>query len=310
MVEKLKIAVFGGTGFIGSNIVKELIVNGYNPRLLVRDRSAVNSFNDKATIIEGEVSDQNTVKEVIDDCSIIIYAIGIIREYPNRDITFDNLHFNYFKQIVDISKQKAIKKIVYVSANGIDNLNTKYQTSKYLAEQYLRENVDNWTIFRPSVVYGNPGSKIEFLTQLKNDIIDKPIPAPLFFRINPFKSKSFFKSNPVHVEDLTRLIVKSIESDFSVKKIYKVGGPSETTWYSMLKSISITLGKNKVFIPIPIVSIQIIAILLDRFSFFPITSSQIKMLKENNICESRELFRQYGIIPKDFSEDSISYLNQ
>jgi NADH dehydrogenase len=171
-------------------------------------------------------------------------------------------------------------------------------------------NFDNWTIFRPSVVYGNPGEKIEFLTQLKNDIIDKPIPVPLFFQINPFESKSFFRSSPVHVKDLSKLIVKSLDSGYSKNRIHKVGGPDETTWYFMLKSICRVLNNKKLFILLPIVLLQFLAKLLDRFSFFPITSAQLKMLNEDNICDSTDLFDQYKITPTKFTDDSIGYLNQ
>lgn len=306
-----KIAVFGGTGFIGSYVVKSLLEYGHEPSLLVRNKEYNKSPQEKGTIlIEGDISDIDTVKKVVDGSEVVIYAIGIIREYPKHGITYEKLHYEYFKQIVDIAKRVGTKKIIYISANGVDNLSTPYQCTKYRAEQYLMNNFNNWTIFRPSVVYGNPGEKIEFLTQLKNDIINKPIPAPLFFQMNPFKSKSFFRSNPVHVRDLSKLIVESLESEYSKNKIHKVGCSNETTWYSMLKSISRVLSKKKLFIPLPIAMLQLLAVLLDRFSFFPITSTQLKMLKEDNTCDSTDLFDQYKITPIKFSNDSISYLNQ
>ena len=207
-----------------------------------------------------------------------------------------------------MAKKENVRKIIYISANGVDQLDTEYQTSKYLAEQYLQNNFDNWIIFRPSVVYGDPGDKIEFLTQLKNDIINKPLPVPLFFKINPFQVKRFFRSNPVHVKDLATLIVRSLASDISRNKIHSVGGPTETTWYSMLKEISAVMSKNKPFVPVPVFFLYLAALIFDRLPFFPITAAQIKMLKTDNICNSEELFNQYDISPTSFSKMNIKYL--
>jgi len=306
-----KIGVFGGTGFIGSNVVNSLIEFGYEPNVLVRNKHHNKSLKDKGAILfDGDINDVDKVRNVVEKSDVIIYAIGIIREYHKRGITFEKLHFEYFKQIVDIAKEVGTKKIIYISANGVDNLSTQYQSTKYLAEQYLRNNFENWTIFRPSVIYGNPGKKMEFLTQLKKDIIDKSIPVPKFFKGNPFKSNTFFQSNPVYINDLSQIIVKSIDSEYSVNKIHKVGGPDLTTWHSMLKTVNQVLGKKKLFIPVPVILVQLIAKIFDRFSFFPITSSQIKMLKEDNSCDSTELFKHYKITPTRFTKDSLNYLNQ
>ncbi len=306
MDRRTKIGLFGSTGFIGSYILKELLNAQYDVNVLVRDPVANKS--DKIEVFAGDLSATDVIERIVKKSDILIYSVGIISEDRKHGITFEKLHFEYFKRIVDLAKKENVRKIIYISANGVDQLDTEYQTSKYLAEQYLQNNFDNWTIFRPSVVFGDPGDKVEFLTQLKNDIINKPLPVPLFFKINPFKAKRFFRSNPVHVQDLANLIVRSIESDISRNKIHAVGGPTETTWYSMLKEISVVLSKNKLFVPVPVFFLYLAALIFDRLSFFPITASQIKMLRVDNICNSKELFDQYNISPMSFSKANIQYL--
>jgi len=69
------------------------------------------------------------------------------------------------------------------------------------------------------------------------------------------------------------------------------------------------LNIKKIFVPVPISIIYLISKLFDNFQSFPITSSQIKMLMEDNTCDSKELFELYGITPIKFSADSIKYLN-
>ena len=309
MASLTKIAVFGGTGFIGSNIIEELDNTGNKPKTLVRESSISKLCNGNIEIVKGNLDDRKAILQTIQNCDVIIYAVGIIRENRKKGITFDKLHFKNFKNIVNLSKENSIKRIIYVSANGVKEVGTKYQTSKYKAEQYLKEKLDNWTIFRPSVVYGNPNGKMEFMTQLKEEIVDKPFPAPLFFKTNPLRTNQFFRSNPIHVNDLSQLIVRSINSEYSKNKIHKVGGPIQVSWKGMLKSISQVLSKNKFFVPVPISLVHLISKIFDKFHFFPITSSQIKMLREDNICDSKDLFEQYDIKPIPYSNNSISYLD-
>jgi len=306
-----KIAVFGGTGFIGSNILKELSSNSFSINALIRKGSENKLPGDNnIKTIYGDLSDNGTIKESINNSDTVIYAVGIIREYRKREITFDKLHYEYFKNIVDIAKSNGVNRIIYISANGVKPSGTKYQTTKYKAEQYLKENFNNWIIFRPSVVFGNPNGKMEFVSQLREDIVDKNIPVPLFFRLNPFSYKQFFKSNPVHINDLAKLVVKSIDSNHSKNQIYHVGGPLQTTWNGMLKTVTNVLNKRKLYLPVPISIMQFIAAIFDRINLLPITATQIKMLKEDNICDSTDLFAEYDIHPIGFNSDSINYLNK
>ena len=308
-MQQCKVALFGSTGFIGSYILEELVNSGIESIALIREKSISKLLSLKTTeIVTGELDSDQDIIDTIKNCDTVIYSVGIIQEFPKSGVTFTKLHFNYFKKVVDISLKHRIKKIIYISANGVKNTGTGYQTSKYKAEQYLMRKFKNWTIFRPSVVFGDPKGKMEFVTQLNNDIIFKQIPAPLFFKINPFAISKFFKSTPVHVKNLAELVVKSIQSDFSHNKIFKIGGPTTTSWSSMLKLISRIRNKKKLKLPVPIIFVQLIAQLFDRFEFIPITSTQLQMLKEDNICDSEELFREYKINPIEFSAENLQYL--
>jgi len=306
-----KVALFGGTGFIGSYILEELVQNGFKPTLLIRKNSESKlTIKKNINIITGTLDDAQAINETIHNCDTIIYSVGLIREIPQKNVTFNKLHYEYFKNVVDISNINNINKIIYISANGVASSGTKYQTSKYAAEEYLKNNFNNWTIFQPSVVFGDPKGKMEFVTQLKEEIIDKYFPAPLFFIINPFKYNTFFKSNPVHVQDLAELVVKSIDSPNANNQSYQVGGPIQTSWSSILKSISHVVGKRKISLPVPISIVQFIATITDKLNVLPITAAQIKMLKENNICNSENIFHDFDIKPTGFNTDSIKYLNK
>lgn len=302
-----KIALFGGTGFIGSYLTDELINSNFKIRMLVRNISNA-QITENIEYIKGDLSNTSSIENIINRCGVVIYAVGIIRENRKQGITFERLHYEYFKNVVDISNKHNIKKIVYLSANGVSENGTTYQITKFKAEQYLKANFDNWTIFQPSVVFGNPKNNIEFVTQLMEDIIEKNFPAPLFFRFNPFYYNDFFKSTPIHVKNLAQVIVKSIDTNFSDCKTFKIGGPTIIGWSNMLKLISRIINKRKIFIPVPILAVFLMSKLFDRFQSFPITSTQIQMLKEDNICDSKDLFKNNNIEPLHFTEENLQYL--
>ena len=127
MASLTKVAVFGGTGFIGSNIIEELVNTNYKPKALVRESSISKLPIGNIEIIKGKIDDQKSIDSILQNSDVIIYAVGIIRENTKKGISFDKVHFEYFRNIVDLSKENGIKRIIYVSANGVKELGTKYQ---------------------------------------------------------------------------------------------------------------------------------------------------------------------------------------
>lgn len=115
------------------------------------------------------------------DTDGVIYNIGILREFPRRGITFQALHSDAARRTMDAASEAGAKRYLLMSANGVKASGTAYQRTKFEAEQYLRTTALEWTIFRPSVVFSDPRDRMEFATQLLRDIIDAPLPAPLFF---------------------------------------------------------------------------------------------------------------------------------
>ena len=88
----MKVALFGGTGFVGSYITQELIRKGFIPRLLVR-RGSESKITSSCEVVYGTIQDKNAVKETIKNTDAVIYNIGIIRQFHNKDITYEQLHF-------------------------------------------------------------------------------------------------------------------------------------------------------------------------------------------------------------------------
>ena len=84
----MKVAIFGGTGYVGSYIIDELINNNMTPRLLVREGSDSKVIQpDQCEIVNGNIEDEDAINETLDGCDAVIYLIALIREFPSKGIT-------------------------------------------------------------------------------------------------------------------------------------------------------------------------------------------------------------------------------
>ena len=105
----MKVALFGSTGFVGSYIVDELISEGMEPNLMVREGSENKLVQkDKCRIVKGDIDDKTAINETLDGCDAVIYNIGIIREFPNRGITYENLILMVPSDVLMPQKKKGL----------------------------------------------------------------------------------------------------------------------------------------------------------------------------------------------------------
>ena len=305
----MNIAVFGASGFVGNYILDELDNNNHTSQILIRRGSESKiSPSEKQKIIIGDISDTNAIIDTIKDADAIIYNIGIIREFKN--IYFDDMHHKGVERVVKEAKKMNIKRFILMSANGVKENGTDYQHSKYLGELALINSDLKWTIFIPSLIFGNSNGKDEFCEQLKNDMLSLPFPAPLFHKgILPFNAGTF-KMSPIHVKNVASFFVKSINMNDTIHKTYELGGLDDYTWKEIINIISSSYGKNKWTVPAPVMPIKIIAFFLEKFKWFPITRGQLTMLLEGNTCDSKKIFEQFNIEPIKFNTESLSYLKK
>ena len=304
----MRVALFGGTGFVGSYLVDALIDAGMHPVVLVRSgHESQVSHPDECTLVTGDVTDPEAITSTLSDCDAAIYNIGILREFPSKGITYTTLQLDAVRQIVDAAKEAGVGRFLLMSANGVKADGTPYQVTKYEAEQYLKASGLDWTIFRPSVIFGDPGERMEFATQLANDIIRSPLPAPLFFDgVIPVNAGQF-RLSPVHVEDVAQAFVRCLHSDKTTGKTYRLGGNDALTWKQILTTIADAIDKKKIMLPVPACGVRLAAVALDRFEVFPITRDQISMLMEGNTCPSDDL-KSLDITPQRFTSESLTYL--
>jgi NADH dehydrogenase len=306
----MKVAVFGGTGFVGSYLIDALVAADHQPVVLVREGNE-HRLNqaDNCTLVTGHIEDDGAIERALEGVDVAIYNIGILREFPERDITFDSLHYESALHVIDTAEEAGVKRFLLMSANGVKADGTAYQQTKYRTEQYLMASALDWTIFQPSVIFGDPRGRMEFATQLSQDIIASPLPAPLFYDGLLPLGAGQFRLSPVHVEDVAQAFVNSIGDGESIGRVYRLGGQEMLSWKDILARVAEATGTHKLMLPVSACAVSAAARVLQRFEAFPITQDQIKMLLEGNTCPVDDLL-ELGVEPRAFSAENLAYLNK
>jgi len=306
----MRVAIFGGTGFVGSYLVESLVAAGHQPVLLVRAGSEGKvRHRDKVRVVTGDISDAGAVAETLQNCEAAIYNIGIIREFPSRGVTFRAMQYEGAMRVIESAEDTTVKRFLLMSANGVKADGTEYQETKYLAERFLAQSELDYTIFRPSVIFGDPRGCMEFCTQLRDQMIRPPIPAPNFYT-GASPAEGGFSMSPVHVRDVAEAFSRALENEETFGKTYALCGPETLPWPVIIRRIAAASGRRKLIVPAPAGLVRTMVSLLERFEWFPMTRDQLSMLLEGNSGDSSDVFATLAIEPSRFDKEHLAYLNR
>lgn len=305
----MKIGIIGGTGFVGTYLVDNLCANGHQCRLLIRPGSEHKAPSLEAVEpVTGDVADEAAIRDCFTGCDAVVYLIGILREDPKAGISFDALQRRGAERAMAVAQDLGVRRFLLMSANGIDAAATAYQTSKLQAEEALQSSGLDWTIFRPSVIFGDPLGRMEFCSQLKAELIDSPLPAPLFYQGLLPTNAGGFELGPVHVEDVAAAFIAALNLPESIGQTYQLCGPQAWSWKEILRAIAAASGKKKLMLPAPVMFIATVAGVLHRFRWFPVTRDQLVMLMAGNTCTD-DGFARLGLTARPFGQETLRYLS-
>jgi NADH dehydrogenase len=296
----MKVFLTGGTGFVGSEVLRQLVVAGHTVRCLVRPGSEKNlAAHEGVQIHPGDATEPDTLEEALDGCDAVIHLVGIIREFPGRGITFEKLHFEATRNVVAEAEVQRVKRFVHMSANGTrEKAVSSYHRTKWRAEETVRKSSLSWTIFRPSIIFG-PGDA--FVNMLADMVRKLPV--------MPVIGDGRYRMSPVAVEDVAASFVRSLALPETIGRTFHCCGPVSYSYNEVLDLIGEALGKSRVSkVHQPVGLMKPVVSLLENFSAFPLTTSQMTMLLEGNECDPKEWAEVFGIAPKSFPQGIRSYL--
>lgn len=290
------IFVTGANGFIGSHIVRQLRALNLPVRALVRQSRA----SEKASslrlppgvqAIGGDVLQPQTLRDAMRGCDVVVNTVGIIKE---DKYSFEQMHVESVRNMLDAMKHNNVSRLVHISALGTrENAVSEYHQTKWRAEKTIRASRMQWTIFRPSLVYGQ-GS--EFLKQML-PLVNSPI-TPI---ISPGMDTGLLQ--PIHVDDVAQCVLATIvdTSDKHWSQIYEIGGPDKMTTLQILQAMNRVLDGRFRPVRVPLVLAKTMFGIGEKLSLpVPVTHGQLQMLQENTICEIAPMRMTLGVEPRAF----------
>jgi NADH dehydrogenase len=304
----MRVAVVGGTGFVGNYLVEALLDKGFRPALLVRPGSEHKvRRSEECDIIRGDINAVGDIVSVLKYSDAAVFNIGILREDARRGVTFDALQFKGAARFIEAANAAGTSRLLLMSANGVKENGTLYQDTKFRAEQYALASGIDVTIFRPSVIFGDPRGAMEFATQLNRDMVSTLLPAVGFFNaMGPHRGH--LRMSPVHVKDVADAFVHALQDPSTVGEKIVLAGPEDLTWREMLLRVAAAVGRDKWVMPMPIEVMKLAAFFLDWLPAFPVTRDQLTMLAESNTGDGDNIRRLLGREPMAFAGENLAYL--
>ena len=270
----MKVFVAGGTGFVGGHLLRALRQEVHEIVLLTHDRSR--GPEPGITIVRGDVTDHVAVGAAAWGCDTAINLVGIIREFPSKGITYDQLHTQATRNVVDAAREAGIRRYIQMSALGTrKDAVSNYHQTKYAAEEYVRASGLDWTIFRPSLIFGPQDA---FVNMIADQILKFPVV--------PVIGDGSYRMQPIHADDVARCFVQALERPETVRHTYELCGPDRLSYIQMLAVVGKVLGKSGVkTIKSPLGLMKAVVPFLQKIPAFPLTSDQLQMLVEESICD-------------------------
>ncbi|MBI3811692.1 MAG: complex I NDUFA9 subunit family protein [Nitrospirae bacterium] len=294
----MRIFVTGGTGFVGREVVRQLHGAGHKVRCLVRDlERAKRILPPTVELLHGDLTDPENFKAGLKDCQAVIHLVGILVE--KGPATFERIHLQGTADLLKATSGAGIRRFVQMSALGSrSDAKSRYHRTKYQAEQAVIHSGLDWTIFRPSVIFG-PGD--QFVNLIARIIRSAPIV--------PVIGRGESRIQPISVRNVAACLALAVGNSLSYRKVYELGGPQRLTYNQIYQMIAGVLEKKKkaVHIPIPLVKpgALISELLLPNP---PITREQLIMLQEDNICDSTDAVHDFSLELLSFEEGIREYL--
>jgi uncharacterized protein YbjT (DUF2867 family) len=287
----VKVLVTGGTGYVGQDVVVELLTGGHEVRALMRAGGEWR-LPDGAEPAIGDVTDARSLDAATAGVEAIVHLVAILN---GTDEQFEAINADGTRNAIAAAERNGVRRFLHMSALGVTAEHaplTRYWRTKWAAKEAVTSSALDWTVFEPSFVFGHGGGALKAFEGL----LRMPVVAVI--------GDGRYRHQPVWVGDVARAFAAALERPETIGRRYELGGPQVFTFDELLDDLARVTGRSprpKLHVPVGVMKAQ--AALLQ---YFPpplkVTREQIVMLIEGTECDISGMREDLRIEPASLAE--------
>jgi NADH dehydrogenase len=278
------VTVFGGSGFIGAQIVRALARRGARIRVAVRQPHLAHAMRlmgdvGQVEVVQANVRDPGSVARATDGSDAVVNLVGLLFETGRQ--TFQAVHVDAARTLAEAASAVGAR-MVQMSALGADPVSaSRYARTKAGGEAAVREVLPSAVILRPSIVFG-PGD--DFF----NKFAEMAVVSPFL----PLIGGGRTRFQPVFVGDVARAAAAVTLESQHAGRTFELGGPGVFTFREILDLIQKETGRRRLYAPLPVSVASLVGTLCTPLAFFtpmapPLTADQVELLKVDNVVSGQ-----------------------
>jgi NADH dehydrogenase len=300
--KKKPVLVTGAAGLVGIHTCRELSKKGWQVRALVRDpaKAAMALGQLPVEFRVGDVRDASTLRSSLSGCGAVVHLAAIAIEKKGESYRESNTAAT--ERLISASRAETVQRVIFMSQNGADSRSPyPFLRSKGVAQDSIKTSGLNWTILRPSVIFGPEDQFVNVLGRL----------IKLTPKVFPLPGGGSARFQPIAVDDVARVIRMSLEKKDTVHQSYDLGGAIPLTLLQMTERILTAMGTHRKIVPVPVKALRPLIALAQRLlPNPPVTPSLLDLLSLDNTVTNNALTEHFKIVPIPFAADELQYLRR
>ncbi len=293
--------IFGGTGFIGRQIVRELARQGYTIKVATRAPERAYFLRTAGNV--GQIvpfacnyAEEADIRAAVRGCDVVINCVGIL--YEKGRSSFTRIHTELPRAIAKACAAEKVSRFIHISALGCDEAHSKYAKSKRNGELAVLENYPAAAILRPGVVFGAEDGFFNMFAKMS-------VVLPAL----PLIGGGATKFQPVYVGDVADAVIAVLKNPASAGQVYELGGPEILNFRQIFERLFQQTGRKKILVNLPWGIAKIQGSILGLLPAPPLTADQVESLKTDTVvAPDAASFKDLGIVPTGMDVILPTYL--
>jgi NADH dehydrogenase len=300
--KKKPVLVTGAAGLVGIHTCRELSKKGWQVRALIRDpaRAAMALGQLPVEFRVGDIRDASTLRSSLSGCGAVVHLAAIAIERKGESYRESNTAAT--ERLISAARAESVQRVIFMSQNGADSRSPyPFLHSKGVAQDSIKTSGLNWTILRPSVIFGPEDQFVNVLGRL----------IKLTPKVFPLPGGGSARFQPIAVDDVARVIRLSLEKKETVHQSYDLGGAIPLTLLQMTERILTAMGTQRRIVGVPLKALRPLVALAQRLlPNPPVTPSLLDLLSLDNTVANNALTEQFKVVPIPFAADELQYLRR